>query len=85
MNLIDQFPDVSEKMRANIRMSRKNYASANAIQPLSYSEGEAVSRYYEGEFRRWHFKLLFIVAASVGIVYLALLNGAWIFNLIAAR
>jgi hypothetical protein len=84
MNLIKQFPDISEKMRAKTRMEQRVYRVANAMQPLTYIEDKAVAKYYEGEFRRWHFKLFFIMAASVGGIYFALLKSPWILNWLAA-
>jgi len=82
MNLIQQFPDISGKMRARIK-TNQNYRAANAMQPLSYIESQAVVQYYEGEFRRWHLKLLFIIVASFGTLYFAILKSSWILNLIA--
>jgi hypothetical protein len=84
MNLIKQFPDISEKMRAKIRMEQRVYRVTNAMQPLTYIEDKAVVKYYEGEFKRWHFKLFFIVAASIGGVYFVLLKSSWILNWLAA-
>ena len=84
MNLIQQFPDISGKIRARIKINNRNYKAVNPVQPLSYIENEVVSKYYEGEFRRWHLKFLFIIAFTLGILYFTLLKSAWIFNLIAS-
>jgi hypothetical protein len=65
-------------------MGGRNFKSVNVIQPQSYIEDEAVTQYYEGEFRRWHIKLLFIVAATFGTLYFILLKSSWIYNLIGA-
>ena len=80
MNLILQFPDISEQMRSKTKRNQRNFKAVNANHPMPYSEDETITKYYEGEFRRWHFKLLFIIAASLGIVWFSVLNSAWIFN-----
>jgi hypothetical protein len=51
---------------------------------MPYTEEEAVSAYFEGEFRRWHFKLFFIVGAILGTIYFALLKSSWVLNWITA-
>jgi hypothetical protein len=83
MNLIKQFPDITEKMRLKIKTTQKSYKAANAAQPI-YLEDEAVVKFYEGEFKRWHFKLFFIVGAILAILYYGLLQSASIFNWIVA-
>ena len=82
MTLIQQFPDISEMMRSKNERPSSNYKSANARQSLSYLEDEAVAQYYEGEFRRWHIKFLFIVAAVFGLTYVVILKGFEIYNMI---
>lgn len=84
MNLIQQFPDVSQKIRSKIAEGQRNYKTANAKQSIIYSEEEAVSAHYEGEFRRWHFKLFFIVGSILGTIYFALLKSSWVLNWITA-
>jgi hypothetical protein len=77
MTLIKQFPDISGRIRAKIKRANK---PVNASWPLPYNEDPGVAAYYEGEFRRWHMKLFFIVAACIAISYFAILNGVWIMN-----
>jgi hypothetical protein len=76
MNLIEQFPDISAKVRAKIKMDPSNYKAVNARFPSSYYENEAVTKYYAGQFRKWHLKLFFILAVCVSIFYFTLLQGA---------
>jgi hypothetical protein len=83
MNPIEQFPDISEKVRAKIKMSSRNYKAANALFPVSYCESDAVTKYYEGHFKRWHVKLFFILAVCVSLFYFTLLQGARILQWIA--
>jgi hypothetical protein len=82
MNLVQQFPDISEKMRSKNEMGGQDYRSANAKRSSDYTEDEAVAQYYEGEFRRWHIKFLFIVAATLAITYFIILKSFWIYSLI---
>lgn len=84
MNLIKQFPDITEKMRAKIKVTQKNYKTANAIQPVILIEDEAVVKFYEGKFKRWHFKLFFIIGSILAILYYGLLQSASFFNWITA-
>jgi hypothetical protein len=81
MNLIQQFPDISQTLRAKIKINNRSYKAANAQQSSSYIEDKDVVRYYENGFRRWHFKLLFIVAAILGIFYFALLEVGRMFSI----
>jgi hypothetical protein len=83
MTLAQQFPDISAVIRSKKETAFKNSGSANARPPLSYTEAEAVTRYYDGEFKRWHFKFLFILAATIGAVYFIMLMSFWIYNLIS--
>lgn len=85
MNLTKQFPDISEKLRAKIKISARNYKPVNAPQSSSYIEDQAVVKYYEGEFRRWHLKLLFIVVVTLSSFYLVLLKSGWIFHWVTGR
>jgi hypothetical protein len=83
MTLVQQFPDISEEMRSKNKTNDKNYRSANAKQLLSFSEEKAAAKYYEGEFRRWHIKFVFIVGATLGLISFILLKSFWIYNLLS--
>ena len=83
MNLIQQFPDISEERRSKNESGYRNSRTANARQ-VGYMEEAAVVQYYPGEFRRWHIKFILMVAATLGTIYVALLKSSWIYNLIDA-
>jgi glutaminase len=83
MNLVQQFPDISEKLRSKNEKSYRNFRSANVKQSSGYIEDEAVVQYYEGEFRRCHIKFLSIVVATFAVIYVILLKSSWIYNLIS--
>jgi hypothetical protein len=85
MNLVQQFPDISENLRTKNGMGNRHSRSANSKQSLAYVEDETVVQYYEGEFRKWHFKFLVILAAIFGMIYFLLLKSFWIYNLINIR
>jgi hypothetical protein len=82
MTLVQQFPDISRKTRSKNENVNKTYRLAGIKRSLAYVEDEAVVRYYEGEFRRWHVKFLLILGGIFGIMYFLLLKSFWIYNLL---
>lgn len=40
------------------------------------------SNLYDRAFRKWHFKMLMIIIALLGGIYLIILQSPWMFNLI---
>lgn len=85
MNLVQQFPDISQNLRSKNEKGNRSFRAANAKQSLKYIESESVAQYYEGEFRRWHIKFLFLVAVTCGLIYVVLLKSFWIYNLVNLR
>jgi hypothetical protein len=80
MNLIEQFPDVSDKIRAKRKM-KQTKASKRISRPAQvYHEPKSVAGSHEAAFRRWHLKVLLIIAGSIGITYYALLNSPLVIN-----
>ena len=74
MNLIEQFPDISEKVRAKSKIKkRKSITRINRGAQAHYEE-KTNAGYPEAALRRWHLKMLFLIAVSVGITYYALMN-----------
>ena len=84
MNLIEQFPDISMAMRAKIKTQQKNYNIATANAEIPFNMDKAMASFYNKEFRRWHFKLFFIVGSILATIYFALLKGSWVLNWITA-
>ena len=80
MTLVQQFPDISEAMRLKRQMRNKDYSSLKLELPLGYVEDEEVVKFYEGEFKRWHIKLLLIVAATLALLFTVSLKIFWIYN-----
>jgi hypothetical protein len=85
MTLAQQFPDISATIRSKNSVGLKSSRSANAMQSLGYTEADAITQYYEGEFRRWHIKFLFITAGAFGIVSFILIKALMIYNLIVVQ
>lgn len=83
MNLIEQFPDVSLQMRARVKRNRAVNSISNAtVQP--YDIDKALAKYYQGEFRKWHFKLALIVGGILVILFSLILNAPGFFNWIVS-
>jgi hypothetical protein len=81
MTMAQQFPDISETLRLKNRIRDRNVRSASNKQSMGRVADQALTKYYEREFRKWHIKFLFIVAATLGVVYFILLKSFWIYNL----
>lgn len=82
MTLAQQFPDISAAIRSKKEAVSKKPESTNGLPSFGNTEADAVARYYEGEFRRWHLKFLFIVAGTIGLFCLILVKLSWVYNLI---
>lgn len=74
MNLIEQFPDVSEKIRARRNLKKVKASMRITRSAASYHEERTVAESHEAAFRKWHVKVLFIIAGSIAITCYALLN-----------
>jgi hypothetical protein len=82
MNLIQQFPDVSKKMREKLKLSKKDYS---AIEDGPYYQSNVLAKYYDREFRKWHFKMLLILATLFGSIYMIVMHSPQIFKWIMSR
>jgi hypothetical protein len=85
MTLVQQFPDISAQIRSKNGTSFRNIRSANVKRSTGYIEDKSVNQYYQGEFRKWHYKFLVIVGAIFGTIYILLLKSFWIYNVITVR
>jgi hypothetical protein len=78
MTLIEQFPDVSMLMRDKKKQEANNKAS-----PIKTGYNSMITseqRYYDQEFRNWHYKLLFGIGLILTGLYFLVLNGRTIIN-----
>lgn len=80
MNLIEQFPDVSMKMREKCNMRRKKYRQTFFREPLTYNPDRTLAKFYEREFRKLHLKVFVIIAALLAGFYLIMLNSRWLYQ-----
>jgi len=55
MNLIQQFPDVSAKIRNKFK--------------LRQSQDKSSTKFYENEFRKWHIKVAFFILLVVASLF----------------
>ena len=78
MNLIHQFPDVSMKMRDKFKLRKKAYLWKDVNTQLTYDKG--MTRFYDNEFRKWHFKLIFIIVLGIASLYFIILNAPGFFQ-----
>jgi hypothetical protein len=62
MTLVEQFPDHTYKIREKLRMTAPNYAVIKAITPVMSESDKTLAKFYDDEFRRWHYKFIFILA-----------------------
>ena len=65
----------------NIRAKAKpNLFALTANAPIPYDQQNALKEFYDNAFRKWHFKVVFIIASLIGSMYALLLNSRGIFN-----
>ena len=74
MDLIQQFPDISMEIRNKLRLSQKVRPGQKLIaQPLLQTD-KMLAAYYDKEFRKWHYKLAFIILFCVAGLYALVIN-----------
>jgi hypothetical protein len=80
MTLIEQFPDVSEKVRAKFKIALRKQRDENAFRELPYDHDKSLVKFYDDEFRKWHIKLLFIILSIVAMIYGLVFNAPGLFK-----
>jgi hypothetical protein len=74
MTLSQQFPDFSV-ITTNERTLRKQlFRSTNEKSKAVANKLDADTKYYENEFRKWHYKLLLIISLILTGLYTFLYN-----------
>jgi hypothetical protein len=71
MTLLQQFPDVSMRMR---RLNQKNTPSKREMQKEQNDNGKELDLYYDNEFRKWHNKLALIIVFIITCLLAALVG-----------
>lgn len=80
MNMIEQFPDASAKIRAErLKIQKKNSVKFTRDM-LGTDSSKELTRFYDDEFKKWHLQLAFIVTGCVVLVYVVAFNASDFFN-----
>lgn len=74
MTLAEQFPDVSMLIRAKHKLNLK-YDAAFLFKDIHYTPISSDQKFYDREFRNFHFKLISFIVVLLAVVFLAILNG----------
>jgi hypothetical protein len=83
MTLIEQFPDVSMQIREKRKLDSQNKIG-DLLKHFEYNPVTYDQKFYDKEFRIWHFKVLAFLGLSCTALFYLLLNGKIIFNWIAS-
>jgi hypothetical protein len=82
MKVTQQFPDYSAAAIARRSFSKNAYRRTMAKSALMNTKADAEARYYDNEFRKWHFKLAFIIAGLLTILFIFVLSLPQLIHLI---
>jgi hypothetical protein len=80
MNMIEQFPDASIKIREERLNSQKKNTAKFSREMLGADSTKELARFYDDEFKKWHLQLAFIVTGCVVLVYVVAFNASDFFN-----
>jgi hypothetical protein len=83
MTLIEQFPDVSMLIREKKKLNLK-YTAAEFFKDIRYNPISADQKFYDQEFRTWHFKLLIYLGLLFTGLFFLVLNARIILTWIAS-
>jgi len=81
MTLIQQFPDVSMFRREKQKLNLK-YNPALPFKNIHYTSISTDQKFYDKEFRIFHYKLLAFITVLLAALFLIILNGQGIWKLI---
>jgi hypothetical protein len=73
MTLAQQFPDVSMLIREKKKLSLK-YNEAELFKDIHYNPISVEQKFYDKEFRNWHYKVLIYLACLFTGLYYLILN-----------
>jgi hypothetical protein len=83
MTLIERFPDVSMFIREKKKLDSK-YKAAEVFKDIHYEPITLDQKFYDREFRIWHYKLLVYLGVLFTALFYLVLNGKSIYNWIAS-
>jgi hypothetical protein len=79
MTLAQQFPDASMSIREKKKLNFK-YSAAELFKDIRYNPISAEQRFYDQEFRNWHYKLLIFLALLFTGLFYVVFNARVILN-----
>lgn len=80
MNLIQQFPDVSPLIRNRVKWNQNiRHEKRMSMRHLEDNDPEIV-RFYDNEFKKWHYKLTLIIAFGIACLYGVIFTASGIFQ-----
>jgi hypothetical protein len=74
MNLIQQFPDISVKMHDKFKSRKKSHQWKIVNPEITFDENLIQAKFYNNEFKKWHIKLVFIIALTLVSLYFIVSN-----------
>jgi hypothetical protein len=83
MTLAQQFPDVSMLIREKKKLNLK-YSTAEVLKDINYNPLADDQKFYDQEFRTWHYKLLVSVGVLFTGLFFLIFNARVILNWIAS-
>jgi hypothetical protein len=82
MTLIEQFPDISDAIREKNKIDMKNHEIF--FKHLDNNSITQTQKFYDKEFRIWHYKLLVGIVIIWTALYFLILNARGILNAIVS-
>jgi hypothetical protein len=79
MTLAQQFPDVSMLIREKRKINFK-YSEADLFKDIHYNPISADQKFYDQEFRTWHYKLLIYIGLLFTGLFFLVFNARTILN-----
>lgn len=79
MTLAQQFPDVSMLIRDKKKLNLK-YDQVELFKDIHYNPISAEQKFYDQQFKTWHYKLLIYLAFLFASMYYLVLNARVILN-----
>jgi hypothetical protein len=78
VNLIKQFPDVSMHVRRQVQFLNQKQIQKEKLPKQLIENG--LTQFYDKEFRKWHYKLLFIIVFAIACLYGAVILFSVLFS-----
>jgi hypothetical protein len=83
MTLKEQFPDVSMRIREKKKLD-VNYKAVELFKDIQYNPITLDQKFYDNEFRKWHYKVLIYLGFLFTALYYFVLHGKSIYTWITS-